>query len=245
MAKSSKNKKLKSKNSDKSSEKSSHKHSGKDPHRAREANKYEHPIPSREFILSTLEAHGAPLKFDQLARQLKIKEKQRDPLDYRLRAMCRDGQLVRNRRAGYCPVTKADLIVGRVIGHQDGFGFLRPDEGGDDLFMSPRQMRTLWHDDRAVVQVTGIDRRGRREGTVVEVIERAHQFVVGRMHVDSGVGFLVPDNKRMTHDIVVPDDLLNGAKDGQMVVVEITEQPAKYRQPIGQVSEIHFGNGLD
>lgn len=219
-----------------------------DPHQAREARKYENPIPSREFILSLLEEHGAPLKFDELAGKLEVVEEQRDPLSYRLRAMCRDGQLVRNRRGGFCLVNKADLIAGRVIGHADGFGFLRPDEAGEDLFLSPRQMRSLWHDDRAVVQVTGIDRRGRREGTLVEVIERAHKHVVGRIHVDSGVGFLVPDNKRMTHDVIIPDDQLNGATEGQMVVVEITEQPAKYRQPIGLVSEVlgdHMAAGME
>ena len=219
-----------------------------DPHQAREARNYENPIPSREFILSTLEGGGAPLKFDELARRLEISKEQRDPLHYRLRAMCRDGQLVQNRRGGYCLVNKADLIAGRVIGHADGFGFLRPDEAGEDLFLSPRQMRSLWHDDRAVVQVTGIDRRGRREGTLVEVIERAHQHVVGRIHVESGVGFLVPDNKRMTHDVVIPDDQLNGAEEGQMVVVEVIEQPAKYRQPIGRVSEVlgdHMAAGME
>lgn len=219
-----------------------------DPHQAREARNYENPIPSREFILSTLEGHGAPLKFDELSRQLAVSEEQMDPLNYRLRAMCRDGQLVQNRRGGYCLVNKADLIAGRVIGHADGFGFLRPDEPGEDLFLSPRQMRSLWHDDRAVVQVTGIDRRGRREGTLVEVIERAHQHVVGRIHVESGVGFLVPDNKRMTHDVVIPDGQLNGAEEGQMVVVEIIEQPAKYRQPIGSVSEVlgdHMAAGME
>ena len=224
------------------------KSSSRDPHQAREARNYENPIPSREFILETLEDQGAPLKFDELARQLEINEEQKDPLNYRLRAMCRDGQLVQNRRGGYCVVNKADLIAGRVIGHADGFGFLRPDEPGEDLFLSPRQMRSLWHDDRAVVQVTGIDRRGRREGTLVEVIERAHQHVVGRVHVDAGVGFLVPDNKRMTHEVVIPDDQLNGAKEGQMVVVEIIEQPAKYRQPIGRVSEVlgdHMAAGME
>ncbi len=224
------------------------KSTSQDPHQAREARNYEHPSPSREFILSTLEAHGAPLKFEELARGLEVNKEQMEPLTFRLRAMCRDGQLVQNRRGGYCPVNKADLIAGRVIGHKDGFGFLRPDEAGEDLFLSPRQMRSLWHDDRAVVQVTGIDRRGRREGTLVEVIERAHQHVVGRIHVESGVGFLVPDNKRMTHDVVIPDDQLNGAEEGQMVVVEIIEQPAKYRQPIGRVSEVlgdHMAAGME
>ena len=221
----------------------------RDPYRDREARRYENPIPSREFILTTLAETAAPLKFEQLAEKLEINEPEKlDALSYRLRAMTRDGQLVCNRRSGYCAVNQEDLIAGRVIAHQDGFGFLRPDEGGDDLFLVPRQMRSLWHDDRAVVQVTGIDRRGRREASVVEVIERAHEHVVGRIHMDAGVVFLVPDNKRMTHHVLIPDDNRANAEEGQMVVVELVEQPGPYRQPIGRVSEVlgdHMAPGME
>lgn len=220
-----------------------------DPFFEREARKYENPIPSREFILSALDAQGAPLKFDDLADLLGLHSpEQREALSFRLKAMTRDGQLVCNRRSGYCPVNQQDLIAGRVIAHPDGFGFLHPDEGGDDLFLSPRQMRSLWHDDRAVVQVSGMDRRGRREGTLVEVLERAHQHVVGRVHIEAGVGFLIPDNKRMTHEVVIPDEHFNGARDGQMVVVELLEQPGEYRRPIGRISEVlgdHMAPGME
>lgn len=222
---------------------------GGDPYREREARKYDNPIPSREFILSTMEQHGAPLKFEELAQRLEITvPEQLDALSYRLRAMSRDGQLVCNRRGGYCAVNRQDLIAGRVIGHPDGFGFLRPDEGGDDLFLSPRQMHSLWHDDRAVVQVTGLDRRGRREASLVEVLERAHQHIVGRLHLDRGVGFLTPDNKRLHHDVIVPVEHLGEAQEGQMVVVELLEQPARGRQPIGRVDEVlgeHMAPGME
>jgi len=221
----------------------------RDPYRAREERKYENPIPSREFILETMETHGVPLKSEDLAPLLGLKDpKQVEALSFRIKAMLRDGQIVRNRRGGLCVVNKKDLIAGRVIAHPDGFGFLRPDEGGDDLFMSPREMRPLWHDDRVVVQVTGMDRRGRREGSVVEILERAHTQVVGRIHVEAGMGFLVPDNKRMTHRVIIPDEHFNGVKEGQMVVVEILEQPTKWRQPIGRVAEIigdHLAPGME
>jgi ribonuclease R len=93
--------------------------------------------------------------------------------------MERDGQLIRNRREGYGLVTKMNLVTGRVIGHPEGHGFLIPDEGGDNLFLSPRQMRKLLHGDRAVARVIGVDYRGRREGAVVEVLERNTETVVG------------------------------------------------------------------
>lgn len=221
----------------------------RDPYRAREERKYDNPIPSREFILETMETHGIPLKFEDLAPLLGLKDpKQVEALSYRVKAMLRDGQIVRNRRGGLCVVNKKDLFAGRIIAHADGFGFLRPDEGGEDLFMSPREMRPLWHDDRVVVQVTGMDRRGRREGSVVEILERAHSQVVGRVNVEAGMGFLVPDNKRMTHRVIIPDEHFNGVKEGQMVVVEILEQPTKWRQPIGRVIEIigdHLAPGME
>ncbi len=221
----------------------------RDPYRAREERKYDNPIPSREFILETMETHGIPLKLEDLAPLLGLKDpKQVEALSYRIKAMLRDGQIVRNRRGGLCVVNKKDLIAGRIIAHADGFGFLRPDEGGEDLFMSPREMRPLWHDDRVVVQVTGVDRRGRREGSVVEILERAHSQVVGRVNVEAGMGFLVPDNKRMTHRVIIPDEHFNGVKEGQMVVVEILEQPTKWRQPIGRVIEIigdHLAPGME
>ncbi len=221
----------------------------RDPFQAREARKYDNPIPSREFIIETLESQGAPLKLEELTRALGLKNpKQAEALSFRVKAMLRDGQLVKNRRGGLCVVNKKDLIAGRVIAHPDGFGFLRPDDGGEDLFLSPREMRPLWHDDRVVVQVTGMDRRGRREGSVVEILERAHFHVVGRVHMEMGVGFLVPDNKRMTHRVIIPDEHLGGAREGQMVVVEILEHPTPWRQPIGKVIEVlgeHLAPGME
>ena len=153
-----------------------------DPYHAREAKKYANPIPSREFILNLMEEHGAPLRFDDLAEAMALKAPdQQEALSRRLAAMSRDGQVVCNRRGGYCVVNHEDLIHGRVIGHPDGFGFLKADEGGDDLFLSPREMRRVWHGDRIVARVAGLDRRGRREAAVVEVLERAFEKLVGRM----------------------------------------------------------------
>ena len=220
----------------------------RDPYQAREARKYANPIPSREFILSVMQEHGAPLPFDDLAVALGLQDPQQlDALSRRLNAMARDGQVVCNRRGGYCVVNHEDLIHGRVIGHPDGFGFLKPDEGGDDLFLSPREMRRLWHGDRIVARVAGVDRRGRREAAVVEVLERAFENIVGRVQIEAGVAFLLPDNKRVTQQVLITPDRLKGARHGQMVVVHITEQPEAWRQPLGEVIEIlgdHLAPGM-
>jgi ribonuclease R len=219
-----------------------------DPDAKQEARKYENPIASRTLILKLVRDYNA-MTLSEMFEQLKMKSAdQQEALRRRLRAMVRDGQLVQNRRGGYLSVDEADLIRGRVIAHRDGFGFLVPEEGGDDLFLSARQMRTLLHGDHAIVQVAGIDRRGRREGAVISVFERANQFLVGRLFIESGVSFVVPDNKRITQEILLPGDALGGAKEGQIVKVEITKQPTFKRQPIGRVVEIigeHMAPGME
>ena len=221
---------------------------GTDPHFEREAQKYENPIPSREFIMELIDEQGCPVSFRELAEALKVGEEQIEPLSRRVKAMTRDGQLIRNRRGGYCVVNREELIPGRVIGHPDGFGFLKPDEGGDDLFLLPREMRRVWHGDRVIAQVSGMDQRGRKEGAIVEILERAFNSVVGRLHIEKGVAFVVPDNKRIPQQILVTPDSLAGARDGQMVVVAIDEHPSEWRQSIGHIAEVlgdHMAPGME
>ncbi len=221
----------------------------KDPFQQREAQKYENPIPSREFIMQLLDDSGQPLNRTQIAALLGIEEEEQlEALRRRLRAMERDGQIIFNRRGGYGLVSKMQLIRGRVIGHPDGFGFLAPDEGGDDLFLSAREMHSCLHGDRVLARVSGVDRRGRREGAIVEVLEHANVNVAGRYYFDKGVGFVVADNKRINQDILVPADQTYGAEDGQLVVVEIREYPTQRRQAVGRVIEIlgdHMAPGME
>ncbi|MGD8926147.1 MAG: ribonuclease R [Thioalkalispiraceae bacterium] len=223
--------------------------SAQDPYAKREAAKYDNPIVSREFILEYLESVGLPLKLDEIASHFQIKsEEDRTALHRRLRAMERDGQILFNRRRQYCLASKMDLITGRVIGHPNGFGFLVPDKGGDDLYLSAREMHALMHTDKAVVREVGRDRRGRREGVVVEILERGMKHVVGRLFIEGGMGFVVADNKRIHQDILVAKDDFNGAKHGQIVSIEITEYPTRQRQAIGKVIEIigdHMAPGME
>jgi ribonuclease R len=221
----------------------------KDPHFAREAEKYERPIASRELIMQILAKRGEPLTFDELAAELGLQDDHEfEAFARRIKAMVRDGQIMRNRRKGYGLVEKMDLVPGVVHGHREGYGFLIPDEGGDDLFLSAREMRGVMHGDRVVARVSGIDRRGRREGQIVDVLERRNLRIVGRLHVEGAVGFVVPNNRRITQDIVVPVEERGAAGTGQIVVVEITQPPSPYRQPVGKVVEVlgdHMGPGME
>lgn len=219
-----------------------------DPHAEREAGKYSRPIPSREFILEHLNTCGKPMRFEELAGVLELAEDEDQiALQRRLNAMEREGQLMRNRGAGYCVPERLDLVRGRVTAHADGFGFLIPEEGGDDVFLSARQMRSVLHGDKALVRVTGIDRRGRREGSLVEVIERHNKSVVGRYFEESGIGFVASDNSRL-QDVLIPAEHKGQATPGQIVVAVIIEQPNRRSQPIGRISEVlgeHMAPGLE
>lgn len=221
----------------------------KDPFAEREAGKYERPIPSRELILEMMKEQARPLNLDEVAAALGVTEEDDlESLRRRLQAMERDGQLLRNRRERYCVVNRKDLTAGRVLGHADGFGFLRPDDGGEDLFLSPREMRALMPGDRIVASVTGIDRRGRREGAVVEILERNTQRVVGRLYIERGIAFVVPEQRNINHDILIPESAVGEARNGQIVVVEIIEQPTLRREPIGRVIEVlgdHMAPGME
>ena len=211
----------------------------KDPEADREAQKYENPIPSREFILEALTTQCKALTQQDLADYFELTDPDDlEALRRRLRAMERDGQLIRNRKGAYGDVKKMDLIRGRVIGHSDGFGFLVPDDGGDDLFLSPKRMRGVLHGDRIVARVAGVDRKGRREGAPVEVLERAHTQIVGRFRQEYGVAFVEPSNQKINQTILIPPGARGDATDGQVVVADIVEQPTWRSQPIGKISEV-------
>lgn len=196
-------------------------------------------MPERKVILDFLAAANKPRNLNKIAEALAVKSPQaRQALERRLLAMQRDGQVIKNRRDGYGLAQKMDLLRGRVIGHPDGFGFLRLDEGGDDLYLSAREMRSLMHGDVILAHVSGVDRRGRREGALVEVLERANQQVVGRYHKEGNIGYVVPENRRLHQDILIPPPDSGKAKSGQYVVAEIVHQPDKHTRPAGRISEI-------
>jgi ribonuclease R len=205
-----------------------------DPHAAREAERYAEPIASREAILELLESCEGPQTAEEIAAHLNLGDRI-DILGRRLGAMVRDGQLVQNRRGGFAPVRHTSLIAGTVIANPEGFGFLKPEEGGDDLFLPPFEMRKVMHGDRALANVTGIDRRGRREGSIARVLERRMTRLIGRFFYELGIAYVDPDDKRVQRNVQVPPDGTGGAKEGQLVVCELVAPPDGRRPPIGKI----------
>ncbi|MGV3583163.1 MAG: ribonuclease R [Methylophilus sp.] len=218
-----------------------------DPYAKREASQYETPLPSRELILQVLSDQGIPLSIEQIYVLLDIDSSEREIFSKRLNAMEREGQIIRNRKGALCLPEKIHLISGVVFGHPDGFGFLVPDDKvkhPEDLFLGPREMAQVMHGDRAMVRMAGLDRKGRPEGKIVEVLERANKTLVGRVMRGQGVTIVAAEDKRINQDILIPYHLDMDAKVGQVVMVELTEQPSSHAMPMGKITQI-LGNYAD
>ncbi len=219
------------------------------PKSKKDSGRYKNPVASRGDMLKIIEKQKSPITFEEMVEILKYKdEADIEGIRRRLIAMCRDGQLIRNRKNGYVKVDKDNLVSGTVLAHPDGFGFLKPDDGSKDLFLYNSEMRALMNGDKAIARVSGEDRRGRPEGKIVKVTERANKTVVGRFYWDGDVGFVAPDNKKLPDDIIVPDKYNKGAQHGQVVEVKIEKFPTKRHQSLGHVINImgeHLTAGLE
>ncbi|MGL5741129.1 MAG: ribonuclease R [Legionella sp.] len=221
----------------------------KDPFHKRESEKYPDPVPSREFIMDVLNEYGKPMSRNQLFDKLHVnEERKQEVMGFRLKAMLRDGQIMQDRRGRFCLMQKINLSRGTVQGHPDGFGFFIPDDGADDMFLSAKEMRAVMHGDIVLAYQVGVDRKGRPEATIHEVIEHANVTVVGRFFTDHGVSFVLPDSKHLTQDISIPQEMVNGAKNGQIVLVELIAFPNKRTQAIGKVIHVlgeHMAPGME
>lgn len=220
-----------------------------DPQATEEAQKYANPIPSRTYIMEYLQERGKPATRDELIKALQLKnDEQLEALRRRLRAMERDGQLTFNRRGGYVIADKTNLITGRVIGHRDGYGFVVPDDGSTDVFLSAKQMRTVFDNDKVLVRISSVNSKGRYEGELVDVIERNTHFIAGRFFIEEGISFVRPDNKRISQDILIAAEKRGDAQHGQMVTVEILTYPNAQSLASGRIHEIlgeHMAPGME
>src|SRR3954466_7730438 len=192
----------------------------------------------RREVLRELERAGEPLPPRELAQRLGIQARERRAFDAALAALERAGEVHENRAGALLVARRISLVAGRVEGHADGHGFLMPDEGGASIYLPPHEMRSLMHGDRAAVRVTGADSRGRPVGALVEVLERAKRRIVGRLHDERGVLVLVPEDRRIAHDILVPPGDAGKGKVGEVVTIDLIEPPRPHAQPIGRVAEV-------
>ena len=210
-----------------------------DPNYAKELAKYDNPIPSREFILQIIRTHNAPMTKEEIFVALSITdETQQEAMRRRLRAMENDGQLVFTKRKCYALPEKLDLLKGMVIGHREGFGFLQVEGKKEDFFIPNVQMQKVMHGDYVLAQPNGFDRKGRPEVRIVRALEANKKQIVGRFFIEQGIGYVMPDDSRITRDILIPDNARLGARMGQVVVVELHPRTAPFFQPIGKITEV-------
>ena len=210
-----------------------------DPNYAKELAKYDNPIPSRDFILQVIRKQNSPMSKEEIFKTLAIvNEEQQEAMRRRLRAMENDGQLVFTKRKCYALPEKLDLLKGMVIGHREGFGFLQVEGKKDDFFIPNVQMQKVMHGDYVLAQPNGFDRKGRPEVRIVRVLEANKKQIVGRFFIEQGIGYVMPDDSRITRDILIPDNARLGARMGQVVVVELHPRTAPFFQPIGKITEV-------
>ncbi len=222
-----------------------------DPHAKREAGKYENPVPSRELILELLENRKAPATHMEVVEEFNLHEEdQIEAVRRRLIAMCRDGQMVENKRRGYIPMSQVELVHGKVQGHKDGYGFLIRDDKdpAGDLHLSAKQMNKVFDGDLVTVRLAGTDNRGKQEAIIVEVMQRNTFQLVGRYYAQGNGGYVAPDNRRIPHEIIIHTNDVNEASHGQFVLVEIIQQPEARGLPLGRVVEVlgdHLAPGME
>ncbi|QFT54911.1 ribonuclease R [Microbulbifer sp. THAF38] len=204
-----------------------------------DSSKYRNPTSEHTLIISLLEKSHNGLHHEELARALHLAcKEQKKALNRRLRVMERDGQLTFSKQKGYGLVRADDVVSGIVIGHPDGFGFLSCDDVENDLYLSKTEMFTVFDGDRAQARISGIDHRGRQQGTIIKVLERNTTHVIGRLQVENQEYYIKPENSRIAHDIDVDSDRLMGAKAGQYVSVEIIHPPCRSYSAFGRVTEL-------
>ncbi len=217
----------------------SRKNKPQDPFAQREADNYANPIPSREMILQLLESIGKPASQDELCMHLHLdSEEEAEALRRRLIAMRRDGQIISNRRGVFGLAANMELIRGRVQGNKEGSGYFIPEDGSDDLYLNRREMERLFDGDKVLARLEGVDRRGRKEGTVVEILQRRFTHIVGRYYRERGIGIVIPESKRIQHELLIPKDESGNAQDGQYVLAEILDYPSGRRKATARIDEV-------
>jgi len=221
----------------------------KDPHLAREQEKYENPIPSREFILEHIKQRQQPAYFEELAAELKLDgEEALFALKKRLRAMERDGQLLFTKTRRYGLVDDLDLVKGTVLGHRDGFGFLKRELGGPDWYIPNFEMQRLLPGDVVLASAGEIKGKDKVEARIVRVLTPRAEPIVGRYFKDFALAVVVPEDPRITQDIVIPQGEEGAARHGQIVLAEVTSRPSKRVNAVGKVIEVlgeHMAPGME
>ncbi|MDH3973775.1 MAG: ribonuclease R [Deltaproteobacteria bacterium] len=190
------------------------------------------------------EEAGRPATLKDIRGRFGITKEKRSKLVRLLDEMLRNGEIVRIKGGRYGVPSKMNLVTGRLQSHAEGFGFVIPDEGDEDVYINARNIKDAMHGDRVVARVEGFKAGGKRHGSIIRIIERVHKTVVGRYEKGRKFGYVVPSDERLSHDIYVPKGEDMGADDGEVVLVELISYPTRQRNPEGVVIRV-IGSPFD
>ncbi|MFY8273662.1 ribonuclease R [Pseudoalteromonas sp. SSDWG2] len=220
-----------------------------DPNLEREQEKYENPVPSREYILDHIKKRSKPATFSQLCSELDVYESDRQiAFKRRLRAMEREGQVHFNKQKCYVIPDDDGLVKGKVIGHRDGFGFLQVEGEPKDWFIARHQMNAVLHGDVVLAKAASRGQGGKVEARIVKVLEGERAPIIGRYFVEHGMAVVVPEDPRITQDIIILPGAEKGARHNQMVQVQITQSPTRHMNAVGKITEVlgeHLAPGME
>ncbi|MXP51327.1 ribonuclease R [Pantoea sp. SoEX] len=200
---------------------------------------YKNYIPSCEFIIKFIKKQKKPISFKELSKKMCLQDLNTiEGLRRRLRSMKHDGQLLFTKNKYYI-LTKNFLIQGKVIGHRDGYGFLRVEGQKDDFYLSTEQMKLCMHGDFVVAQIINTDRKGRKEARVIKIKKSRNKKIIGRYYINKLNGsFVIPEDSRLNFDIIIPLNLNLKAGENSIVLVRLLKRPTINDKAIGTIVEI-------
>ena len=179
-----------------------------------------------------------PLTMKELIKNFNISSENRSSFRTLIRGLASDGEIIKIKGNRFGLPEKMNLVTGVVQGHPDGYGFVIPEDGGEDLFINPRSMREVMHGDKVICRAESAQKGGKKEGRIIRILERGHKTIVGIYEPSGHFGFVIPDDRRISHDIYIPFKYSGKAKKGHAVITEITAYPMKNRNPEGRIIEI-------
>lgn len=195
----------------------------------------------KEVLISYMNEQAyKPMNLMELAKIFGIAKKKLNDFRDLLDSMEKEGLIIRNRTEHYGVPSKMGLVVGKIQGHQKGFGFLIPEEEGmQDVFIPSSKMNGAMHKDRVVCKITRQEKTGKKcEGEIIRILDRGHEEVIGVYEDSKNFGFIIPEDARISKDIFIPKNKRNGANTGDVVVVQITSWPDSRRNPEGKVISV-------
>ena len=195
-------------------------------------------ITNQEILKFMRESVYRPLTMKELIKNFNISSENRSSFRTLIRGLASDGEIIKIKGNRFGLPEKMNLVTGVVQGHPDGYGFVIPEDGGEDLFINPRNMREVMHGDKVICRAESAQKGGKKEGRIIRILERGHKTIVGIYEPSGHFGFVIPDDRRISHDIYIPFKYSGKAKRGHAVITEITAYPMKNRNPEGRITEI-------